>query len=118
MTPGLLAAQAAHISNEWLRKQLSPFPEKQALRLNPEQRQWLDGPVLSILAVEIPEELDVLTTKAKELGVPFHVWRDTIPSRIFSAQGKSFFLEVVVGVAFGPADDEKIKQVTGVLPLY
>ena len=121
MSPGLLAAQACHLNDEWLRERilaarLKKFPGKKVFDfgLSSDEFQWMEGPVLSILSVNIPEELDQLMEKAKSLGVEYHVWKDTIPSVIFAGQ----FLEVVVGVAFGPDDDEKIKQITGTLPLY
>ena len=106
MTPGLLAAQVAHISAQFMIKGDGIF--------NSTQKQWFDAPVLSVLAVNTPEELDVLTKLADDVGVKYHIWRDTIPSQIFAGR----FLEVVVGISFGPDDDEKIKQVTGTLPLY
>ena len=107
MTPGLLAAQVAHLSAVWWMEGSPP-------NFRAEQKQWISGPVLSVLAVNTPEELEILRTKAAEVGVETWEWRDTIPSQIFDGQ----FLEVLVGLAFGPDDDEKIKQVTGTLPLY
>ena len=132
MSPGLLAAQACHLNDEWLRKRI--FEESKAVEgsivehvggeetrtvtFNADEFQWIGGPVISILAVNIPEELKPLITKAEELKVPHQVWRDTIPSKIFGTPERPVYLEVVVGVAFGPSDDEKIKQITGGLPLY
>jgi len=109
MSPGLLAAQACHINDEWIRRRVL-----QKLPFSEPELQWLSGPVISVLAVNIPEELDQLILKAKENRVNYHIWKDTIPSKIFAGQ----FLELVVGVSFGPDDDEKVKQITGTLPLY
>ena len=109
MTPGLLAAQVAHISAQSLYKTaISPSG------FNTTQFQWMNSPTISILAVDTPEELYELRTRAKELNIPYLEWEDTIPSKIFAGQ----FLHVIVGASFGPVDEEKLKQVTGILPLY
>ena len=131
MSPGLLAAQACHMNDDWLRRRLRlqlvkgklpKVAEGQSadyrVTMTPAQSQWCAGPVLSILAVNIPEELEELKKKAKDVGVEFWVWRDTIPSKVLGTPDKPRYLEVDVGLAFGPDDDEKIKQVTGGLPLY
>ena len=112
MSPGLLAAQVAHLSTEFILRHTNDLG--QIKEWNDVKTQWMHSPVLSVLAVNTPEELDVLTKLADEVGVKYMEWEDTIPSQIFAGR----FLEVVVGVAFGPDDDEKIKQVTGTLPLY
>jgi len=126
MSPGLLSAQVAHISALWLHRLLEAAPAKGnkkrhvdvTIELSNEERQWLNGPVLSVLAVDTPEELDVVVKKAREVGVEVQTWRDTIRSQVFSSPEKPVYLEVIVGASFGPDDEEKIKQVTGSLPLY
>ena len=112
MSPGLLAAQVAHLSANFVLTQLNNEHNKTEWLVA--EKWWFNGPVLSVLAVNTPEELDVLTKLADSVGVKYYIWKDTIPSQIFAGR----FLEVVVGIAFGPDDDEKIKQVCGTLPLF
>ena len=122
MSPGLLAAQACHLNDEWLRARILESKanrncvkgESKTVNFNLPEFQWLEGPVLSILAVNTPEELEVLKKRAKDVGVAFREWHDTIPSQIFP----KVFLQTFVGIAFGPDDDEKVKQVVGDLPLF
>lgn len=109
MTPGLLAAQVAHISAQFMLSKAGAKIEQ----WTDVEKQWFNSPVLGVLAVNTPEELDVLKNLAVEVGVPYCTWKDTI---WFDSLKRK--LEVVVGVAFGPCDDEKLVQVTGGLPLY
>jgi peptidyl-tRNA hydrolase len=118
MSPGLLAAQVAHLSSLWLHRSILVTKNFGLATMSEAQRTWLDCPVLGILAVNIPEELSPLIQKAKELEVKYYVWKDTIPSRIFGNEDKPRMLHVEVGVAFGPDDNELIKQITGELPRY
>ena len=110
MSAGLLAAQVAHISAQFMLKEIGTKKEL----WSEIELQWGGAPVLSVLAVEIPEELDVLIKNGRDKGIMVHVWKDTIPSKTFDGQ----FLDVVVGASFGPDNDECLKQVTGTLPLY
>lgn len=109
MTAGLVGAQAAHCSQMFMFETL-----KDGGNFSDVERNWMLAPVTSVLAVDTPEELQVVIDLAKEKGVKCHVWKDTIPSKIFAGR----FLDVVVGCAIGPDDDEKVKQVTGTLPLF
>ena len=126
MTAGLAAAQASHLNDMWLREavlkgnRLTHAGNQSTIKVGMPNAayDWLSSPVLSVLSVDTPEELDVLIKRAKDVGVSYRVWKDTIPSQVFSAPGKPYFIDLIVGVAFGPDDDEKIKQVTGGLPLW
>lgn len=118
MSPGLLAAQVAHLSSLWLHRQILATKSFGPDSMSEAQQNWLDGPVLGVLAVNIPEEFSPLIQKAKDLEVNYHIWKDTIPSKIFGSEDKPKMLFVEVGIAFGPDDNELIKQITGELPRY
>ena len=129
MSAGLAAAQAAHLNDMWLRERMLASrvvkprgtegkPFEKVVKFEANEYDWLSAPVLSVLAVDTPEELDVIIKRAKDVGVAYRVWKDTIPSNVLGAPGKPCFLDVVVGISVGPDDDELIKQVTGGLPLF
>lgn len=109
LTPGLLAAQVAHISAQMFFEKI-----RDCVKFSNTELEWIREPVISILAVNNFDELRILEDMAVKIGVSYMEWTDTIPSQIFAGR----FLEVVVGASFGPDNDEKIKQVTGTLPLY
>jgi peptidyl-tRNA hydrolase len=114
MSSGLLAAQAAHISAQFLLDELIKpgIISHKSLRKE-EVSEWLKAPTLTILAVETPEELSEVMQRAKRKGLAVFAWNDTIYSEILDT-----YLECFVGFSIGPDNDEKIKQVTGNLPLY
>jgi len=108
MTPGLLAAQVAHISAQFMLKDILNGEAKWSIA----SQQWFKSPVLLVLAVNTPEELDYIIKQAEQKHIDVTIWKDTIKSDIVGD-----FLEVVVGASFGPENEEVLKQVTGTLPL-
>ena len=109
MSPGLLAAQVAHISAQHLITQIESVAREQS---GPE-KLWNRTPKLVVLGVNTLEELREVETKVIALHLPFYGWFDTIPSQIFV---KRFFF-VPVGISIGPADEESLKLATAELPL-
>lgn len=69
---------------------------------------------MSVLAVQTLEELDIIENKAQGERLPTHAWIDVIPSPTFKDQS----FRAKVAIAIGPEDFDKIKLVTGMLPLY
>lgn len=109
LVPGLLGAQTSHIVNEFIKNRVlceQPFL--------PHEKDWLAEPYLSVLAVNTLEELNFIEDNARRENLVVWTWKDTIPSHIFEGQ----FLECKVGLSIGPEDFDKIKLVTGMLPLY
>lgn len=113
LSSGLLAAQVAHISDQFMRIKLLSKVEKYA-QFTPEELAWFEQPYLSVLAVNCAEDLMTIKTKAYEQELPCFVWEDVIPSPTF----ENTSIKAVVGVSIGPADFDKIKMVTGALKLY
>jgi peptidyl-tRNA hydrolase len=109
LSPGLLAAQVAHISDSFMRNKLMDsegFFEK-------EETEWMKAPYISVLAVDTREELEAIRNHAQENGLPVYEWTDVIPSKALQKPIKSF-----VGISIGPDDFDLIKLVTGTLELY
>jgi len=105
---GLLAAQVAHLSDQWMRSRIlagRPFSE--------EEQEWMSKPYISILAVNTKEELQDIYDDAVKSGLTVCRWEDLVPSE---ALKKS--IKVWVGISIGPADFDQIKEITGNLPLY
>ena len=109
MSPGLLSAQVAHVSAQFILNRLSA----DAYIWRDIEKQWFSSPVVSVLSVENPEELVFVINRAKEAKLQVTVWEDTI----WSENAKTF-LKGVVGCAIGPDNDETLKQITGGLKLY
>lgn len=118
MSPGLLSAQVLHIGMEFIRqKHASTDPNvfsDNKMYFEPIQLEWVWDPYVAVLGVDTPEELEYIQKRAKDEGLPVMVWRDVIPSKVLDGQ----VLKCVVGIAIGPADSDKLRLVTGTLPLY
>jgi peptidyl-tRNA hydrolase len=106
---GLLAAQVAHISDEWMRRRIlsgQPFTDA--------EKAWMKEPYINILAVNTKEELDAIYSDANEAGLEPVPWRDLLPSEALKRNIPNIF----VGMSIGPADFDKLRAVTGNLPRY
>lgn len=77
------------------------------------QKDWLREPYVSVLAVNIPEELEIIRA-AVSANLSVYVWKDVIPSEMLENK----VIECVVGIAIGPADSDELRLITGNLPLY
>lgn len=108
MPVGLACAQAAHICDLFIRRKLrdeKPF--------TPDEKDWFKDPYLSVLAVNTPEELKHLIDHCQRLKLQHDVWEDLIQSEILQKP-----IRCLIGISIGPDDFDKIKEVTGNLPLY
>jgi len=129
LSSGLLAAQVLHIGMCFVQQHVtfdliphaletlskkSPYTGWNAVAIKPLESEWIKHPYVAILAVDTPEELQLLITDAKREVLPIYEWYDVIPSTALSGQ----FIKCLVGIAIGPADADHLKKVTGTLPLY
>ena len=123
LSPGLLAAQVAHISDAFMRKKISlqncpdPMVSKDIAAMNKwneNELDWFHAPYISVLAVNTREELEHISNQAKEANVPVHEWHDIIPSEVLNGHSLNHF----IGISIGPDDFDKIKLITGTLPLF
>lgn len=112
LVPGLLAAQVAHISDAWMRDRMV-CKEGDIPKFSAVEMEWTQQPYLSVLAVNTSEELEIIRTNAINAGLSVHVWEDVIPSEVLQRA-----IRVRVGISIGPDDFDRIKLVTGNLPLY
>lgn len=112
MTPGLIAAQVAHIGDAWMRKRIL-FDTQQNCDWLDHEIEWMRDPYISVLAVDNPEELDIVCEEAEDAGLKVNVWSDLIPS----VNLKRNMTNTTVGCSIGPDDFDKIKAITGNLPL-
>ena len=128
LSPGLLAAQVAHISDAFMRTRIedgsfvsalvnvaAPVNDKDKIvaKFSKEEMEWMKQPYISVLAVNNGEELQEIVTEAKREGLVVHEWSDVIPSEILKRP-----IRVKVGISIGPDDFDKLKMVTGNLPLF
>lgn len=114
LSPGLLAAQVAHMSDQFMRKNILAGVEGMSLKhFTHEQLEWMEQPYLSVLAVNTLDELRIVKQVAQEASLLVHEWVDVIPSEVLQRP-----IQVLVGISIGPADFDKIKLVTGTLPLF
>lgn len=118
MPAGLLAAQVSHIGDQWEREHLRSLSmnsvrNPKTPKLSLQQLAWLEAPVVTVLAVDTPEELDLIMLEAGRAKLAIHLWRDTIHSVVLDR----FIPNVPVGISIGPDDHDLIKSVTGKLPL-
>jgi peptidyl-tRNA hydrolase len=125
LSPGLLAAQVAHISDAFMRTAITNRvicekhdlidEEKQTIPdiFKPHELEWMKDPYLSVLAVNGYEELLYISEQAQEANLKVINWVDVIPSEPLQRS-----IKVWVGLSIGPDDFDKIKLVTGTLPLY
>lgn len=108
MTAGLMAAQVAHISDAFMRKGIADKTE-----FTQEQKEWMFTPYISVLSVANIEELDILVDLARKDKIDCRVWKDLI----YSENLKQGIPNITVGASFGPCDYDKLKAITGNLPL-
>lgn len=108
LSTGLIAAQVAHISDAWMRNLII-----NGYKVSNNELEWCQDPYLSVLAVDNPEELNIICTQAKSAELKVHEWRDLIPS----VNLKQPLQNVLIGISIGPADFDAIKAITGNLPL-
>lgn len=116
LSPGLLAAQVAHISDQFMRIKLVEIVKmgKNPPSWSVNEEEWMNAPYLSVLAVNCVEDLNAVMEHAISCGLQVMEWSDTIPSPTFPDRA----IKVRVGISIGPADFDKIKIVTGALKLY
>jgi len=110
MPPGLLAAQVAHISDQFLRKALIDDPRD--VSISDEALEWIEQPYITILAVNTLEELQAIAVRAIAAGLPTFEWNDTVVMPTLATA-----MKVLVGISIGPEDSDKLKAVTNDLPL-
>jgi len=106
---GLLAAQVAHISDQWMRDRIlsaQPFTE--------DEKAWMKDPYINILAVNTYEELVDIELDAAQAELKPVAWKDTLHSQALKKDMPGIF----VGISIGPADFDKLRSVTGNLPRY
>jgi len=108
LSPGLMAAQVAHINDAWLR-----FKVQNGGEYSVDQAEWCEAPYLSVLAVDNYEELNAIIGDANSNKLDVHTWRDLIPSKNLKCNLEN----VLIGCSIGPHDFDAIKAVTGNLPL-
>ena len=116
MPVGLIAAQATHVADGWMRNRiLSEIPgaDPNGYFTN-EERDWMETPYVAILGVNCKEELEHVIKISKEAGLPVNIWEDTIQLQIFENK----FPDVLVGCSIGPCDSDKLSVTTGCLPLF
>lgn len=107
LVTGLLAAQVAHISDQFTREKILSGKS-----FSPVEKQWLAEPYLSVLAVNNVDELNIIKEEAQAAGLKVHVWDDVVPSEILKRP-----IRTVIGISIGPDDFDRIKMITGNLPL-
>jgi peptidyl-tRNA hydrolase len=108
MTAGLMAAQVAHISDAFMRKGITDKKE-----FSVEEKEWMWTPYISVLSVDNNEELDILVDLARRDKIECHIWKDLI----YSQNLKQAIPNITVGASFGPCDYDRLKAITGNLPL-
>ena len=112
MPAGLLAAQVLHAGDQFMRLKINnTHPDT---KFSDMEKEWCKSPYVSVLAVQTLEELDMIQDKAQEERLPMYSWVDLVPSPTFKDQS----FKARVAIAIGPEDFDKIKLVTGQLPLY
>ena len=122
---GLLAAQAAHIGDGWVRNRIiaavdmatagddiKPIHEL----FKSEEVDWMRRPYVAVLAVQTREELEHVYRKALDNSdLTVTKWTDTIYMPTFE---KVALPDIFVGFSIGPGDADAIRRITGNLPLY
>lgn len=109
MPEGLLAAQVAHISDQWMRDKILS-----GKTFSKEEQEWMKTPYIAILAVDTLEELQYVYDDGVKNNLNPVMWKDIIYSNIL----KRPMPDIFVGLSLGPSDSDKIKAVTGNLKLY
>jgi len=108
LSAGLMSAQTAHASDAFMRDRIRDGKE-----FTNTEKEWMKDPYISVLAVDNLEELEFIEEAAQRDGLQVYLWRDLIPSRIL----KRNISNVKVAISIGPDDMDKIKKITGGLPL-
>jgi peptidyl-tRNA hydrolase len=110
MPSGLLAAQTLHTGMEFIRAKIAGGN----FCFDNTEKEWVLEPYVSVLAVDTPEELEIVAAEAAAANLTIHRWEDTVPSNVL----KGRFLKCLVGISIGPSDADRIKVIAGTLPLY
>jgi peptidyl-tRNA hydrolase len=108
MTPGLMAAQVAHIGDAFMRTKI-----RDDVEFSNEELAWMKDPYISVLSVDNPEELEIVMNEARDDGLSVHKWIDLLPSKNLNRPMSN----VLVGISIGPTDFDRVKAITGTLPL-
>jgi peptidyl-tRNA hydrolase len=106
---GLLAAQVAHISDQWMRDRI--LDEKEFTN---DEKAWMKNPYINILSVDTYDELIYVLEDAESKGLKPSTWKDILPSKSL----KKDLPNILVGFSVGPTDFDVLKSVTGNLPRY
>jgi len=116
MPVGLLAAQVAHINDNFMRTKIvsTDYHDSIVSRFNATELDWMENPYLSVLAVNCFEDLQNIIEAAKKEGLNIYEWTDLVTSPTFPDRT----IKTLIGISIGPDDFDKIKKVTGSLPLY
>jgi len=120
LSPGLLAAQVAHISDSFIRGEIlkahimNGKGKVDKPNFTPNELSWFRDPYISVLAVNCYEDLEKLMDHARSENLSVIKWVDLVPSPTFPDRS----IKALVGISIGPDDFDKIKIVTGSLPLY
>jgi peptidyl-tRNA hydrolase len=109
---GLVAAQAAHISDMFMRKQIVKR-DGDVNGFAPHELEWMKDPYITVLSVNCLEELEILAKEAKKEGLQVNEWRDIVVSPTMGRKIRAF-----VGISIGPDDSDKLALITSELPLY
>lgn len=117
-TPGLMAAQVAHIHAQIMRTTLrvSAGQIGGPLTLTENMVIWLEAPYIHVRKVPNIETLDWVIKQAEETDgvVSLNKWRDTVNCKITPDFQLTF--DTLIGVSLGPADSDKIKKIAGQIP--
>ena len=120
LSPGLLAAQVSHISDQWMRQRITSgyeianaYPPDANCKFNQQEMEWMKEPYISVLAVNTREELERISMDATKEELKVYTWTDVIFSEVLKIP-----MTVLVGLSIGPDDFDRIKLITGNLPLY
>ena len=117
--PGLLAAQVAHLSMEFMR---AIWKENNWRELIHEEtfsaaaQDWLKAPYLFVHGVPNQEALSHFINLAEQKTIPYKIWKDTVFLDVSEKQ-RIVVADCIIGAAFGPEDSDRIKEVLGDLPL-
>jgi len=111
LSVGLLAAQVAHISDQFIMEKI--LDGVGSPNFSPNEWEWLRAPYLTVLSVNCKEDLDMISKEAVENGLKVRSWDDLFPSPTFP----NVSIHTRIGISIGPDDSDKIKIVTGKLPL-
>lgn len=109
MPTGLVAAQASHLGDEWMRRRIL-----EGKKFTAEEKAWMVSPYFSVLAVQTIEELIMIQNDALGEDLTVLEWSDVIPCPTLDGRTMKAF----IGISIGPHDFDAIKLVTNGLKLY